>query len=54
MKLFAINLIYVFVNYFVNYIPVWTIRKLIYRCLGMKIGTGTRINMGCVIMAHGK
>lgn len=54
MRLFAINLIYIFVNYFVNYIPVWTIRKLIYRCVGMKIGKGTRINMRCVILAPWK
>lgn len=54
MKLFIINLTYVFTNYFVNYIPVWTIRKLIYRCLGMKIGKGARINMRCIVMSPWK
>lgn len=52
--MFISNLIYIFLNYFVAYIPCWTVRKLFYRCLGMKIAKGSRINMRCVIMAPWK
>lgn len=48
------NLVYIFCNYFVAYIPCWTVRKFFYRCLGMKLGRGTRINMRCVIMTPWK
>lgn len=45
------DLLYVFLNYFVNYIPCWSIRKLCYLCMGMKIGHGTRICMKCIIVS---
>jgi len=32
-------------NYLIPYIPVWCIRKLFYRAMGMKIGKGTVVNM---------
>jgi acetyltransferase-like isoleucine patch superfamily enzyme len=32
-------------NYIIPYIPVWLIRKLFYKSMGMKIGKGTVINM---------
>lgn len=48
------DLIYIFINYFVNYIPCWYIRKIIYKLFGMKIGKGTRINMKCIIMSPWK
>ena len=37
-----------FINYFVAYIPSWTIRKLFYRAVGMKIGKGSRIKQVCI------
>lgn len=51
MRMMAHNILYIFLNYFVAYIPFWTIRKLFYILFGMKIGKGSRINMRCVIMA---
>lgn len=42
-------LLYIFLNYVVAYIPIWTIRKLIYKLFGMKIGKGSRIYMKCII-----
>jgi acetyltransferase-like isoleucine patch superfamily enzyme len=32
-------------NYIIPYIPAWFIRKLFYKCMGMKIGKGAVINM---------
>ena len=43
------ELAYIILNYFVCYIPIWVIRKLLYRLFGMKIGKGTRILMGTKI-----
>ena len=51
MKMLLCNLYYIFLNYFVAYIPSWTVRKFFYRCFGMKVGKGSRINMRCVVMA---
>lgn len=45
------DIAYIFINYFVSYIPAWWIRKLIYKMLGMKIGHGSRIYMKCTILA---
>ncbi|HEX2986186.1 MAG TPA: hypothetical protein VHO71_05155 [Caproiciproducens sp.] len=44
------ELIYIFCNYIIAYIPLWILRKILYRMFGMKIGRGSRINMRCVIM----
>ena len=33
------------VNYVIAYIPCWTIRKALYRIMGMRIGRDSRINM---------
>lgn len=44
MRKMMSNLVEVFLNYFVAYIPSWAIRKLFYRAFGMKIGKGSRIN----------
>lgn len=38
-------------NRIVNYIPLRQFRKLWYRCLGMKIGLGTQIDMGEYILS---
>lgn len=38
------DLVLVFINYFVAYIPSWHLRKLFYMLFGMKIGKGSRIN----------
>lgn len=43
-------MLYLFCNYFIAYIPIWTIRKMLYRMLGMKISSGSRINMRCVVL----
>ena len=48
------DLIYIFLNYFVAYIPFWIIRKLFYMFFGMKIGKGSRICMKCVVMSPWK
>lgn len=48
------DLLYLFTNYFVAYIPVWWLRKIFYIILGMKIGKGTRICMKCIIMSPWK
>lgn len=45
---------YVVLNYIVNHIPCWTIRKLLYRLCGMKIGTGSRIAMGTKVVSPHK
>ena len=45
---------YVFLNYFICYIPCWIIRKLFYRLAGMKIGKKSRIHMGTKIISPKK
>lgn len=49
LKAFAAGLLYVFCNYFINIIPCWTIRKLLYRLCGMKIGKHSRIMMKTIV-----
>lgn len=49
IKTIIASLIYLFANYIVAYIPSWTIRKVLYRCMGMKIGHGSRIYMKCIV-----
>ena len=41
---------YVFLNGFVNKIPIWNIRVTLYKMMGMKIGKGSRILIGTRIM----
>lgn len=50
MKDIIQDIIYVFYNYIVANIPSWTIRKLFYKCGGMKIGKGSRILMKTVVI----
>ena len=38
----------------VAYFPSWTIRKLIYRVFGMKIGKGSRIGIGTMVVCPWK
>lgn len=44
------NIIYLFVLYItnriINFIPIYTIRRLWYKCIGMKIKPHTKIDMG--------
>ena len=40
---------YIVLNYFVGYIPLWTVRKFLYRIFGMKIGKKSRIAMRAVV-----
>ncbi len=41
--------LYIFCNYIIAYIPCWTVRKLLYRMCGMKIGKHSRIMMRTVV-----
>ena len=50
VKTVLYDALYIIINYFVSYIPCWSIRKILYQLLGMKIGKGSRVNMKCVIM----
>lgn len=42
-------LVYIFLNYFVANIPIWSFRKAMYKLMGMKIGKGSRIYMKCIV-----
>lgn len=46
------DVFYIIINYFIAYIPFWTIRKALYQVFGMKIGNGTRIAMRCVVIGQ--
>lgn len=50
MKSLIYELIYIFTNYFVAYIPIWEVRKFFYMILGVKMGKGSRILMKCIIV----
>ncbi len=50
IKTFIYDLVYVFLNYIVSYIPCWKIRKFIYRLAGLQIGKGSRICMRTRLM----
>lgn len=54
LKSFANEMLFMFTNYIICYIPLWTIRKLLYRLCGMKIGKGSRIMMHVRIYAPHK
>ncbi len=43
-----------FNNHIVTHIPLWTIRKLCYRCFGLKIGKNSRIMMGTIVFSPWK
>lgn len=45
------NMIYIFLNYFVCNIPSWTLRKFLYRLVGLKIGKDSRILMKVTILS---
>lgn len=44
------DIFFILINYFVAYIPFWTIRKWLYKLFGIKIGKNSRIAMKCVIL----
>lgn len=50
IKNIFMEFIYVFYNNFVCYIPSWSIRKVLYRLGGMKIGKHSRICMKTVVI----
>ena len=54
LKNLILEIIYIFSNYFICYIPVWPIRLVLYRLLGLKIGKGSRIMMGVQIVSPWK
>lgn len=41
---------YIFLNYIVNSIPCWHIRKFFYKLVGMKLGKDSRIHMKTVVL----
>lgn len=45
------DLVVVFINYVIAYIPCWSIRRLFYLATGMKIGKKTRINQRVFVYA---
>lgn len=49
IKQIGSSIVFIFVNYVVAYIPLWSVRKCFYKCLGMKIGRGSRIYMKCTV-----
>ena len=49
IKRLQFDLKYIFLNSIVNRIPSWSIRKLIYKQFGMRIGNGARIGIGTVV-----
>ncbi len=48
------SLVYIFLNYFVCNIPMWSIRKILYRVCGLKIGKNSRILMKTTIVCPWK
>ena len=40
---------YIWIKKIVNKIPCWYLRKILYLFMGMKIGSGSRINAGTII-----
>lgn len=50
LKQIVYSLVYIFLNYFVAYIPCWHIRKILYKLFGLKIGKGSRIYMKCTLI----
>lgn len=48
------DILYILINYFIENIPFWTIRKAFLCLLGMKIGKNSRIAMKCIIFAPKK
>ncbi len=50
LKVLVYDFVYIFINYFVAGIPCWSIRKMLYKLFGMKIGKGSRINMKCFVI----
>lgn len=41
---------YIYLNSFVNHIPCWSIRKMLYRFAGMKIGKNARIGWKTIVI----
>ena len=51
IKTVLVDFRHVFLNYFVNKIPCWTIRKLIYKLFGLKIGKNSRIGIDTMLVS---
>lgn len=49
LRALVAGLLYIICNYFVNIIPSWSIRKLLYKMCGMKIGKHSRIMMKTIV-----
>lgn len=50
IKQFSHGLIWIFYNWFVTNVPIWTIRKILYILGGLKIKSGSRIGIGTVVI----
>lgn len=51
LKNILVDFRYIFLNHFVNKIPSWQIRKLLYKLFGLKIGKNSRIGIGTIIIS---
>lgn len=48
---YTVNLFtYYILNYWVNYVPFWFLRKLYFRICGLRIGPNSQINMSQIII----
>lgn len=50
LKLLYSDIGYLFLNFFVNHIPSWFVRKKCYQIVGMKIGKNARIGIKTIII----
>ena len=49
VKIVLSNCQWMFLNVIVNHIPCWQLRRVLYRCQGMKIGKRCRIGWGTMV-----
>ena len=54
VKKLLYDVCFCFTNYFIAYIPIWQIRKVLYKLMGLKIGEKSRINMRTTIYSQWK
>lgn len=41
---------YVVLNWVINRIPIWSLRRILYKRFGMKLGKDSRIGMGTIVL----
>lgn len=47
LKILVYAIGFYIINYIISYIPCFRFRRFFLKCVGIKIGNNTRINMGC-------